>query len=346
MDVELKQRGRASIDFLVSAARASSGLEPAVQAAIAAKGLDEGSLAEDLDARSSQLDAALADCAPFRLKETLQEWLSINHGLVAREAFGEIQADLKPHFEALNEGPTTIETVPGFSYPDYMEGVWIHRTHGGWEGHPDQGFIHAEMVHKRYLTTVYGGGIFGQRRAVLDHLPRQNYRRVFEMGVSSGFHTLALAEQFPDAAISGCDFSRPMLEQAQRQANAKDLAWKLYVARAEDTGLPAESFDLVSSFIILHELPAKIIGEVFAEAYRLLEPGGTMIMTDVPPYAAQDKLATWRADRAARFGGEPYWREAGQVDTVAAAKAAGFAQADGFKLPGPGNYWVTLAVKA
>jgi SAM-dependent methyltransferase len=346
MNVELKQRGRASIDFVVSTARFSSTLEPQIHAAIVDKGLNEDSLVDDLDARSVQIETALADCAPFRLKETLQEWLSIHHGLVAREAFGEIQTDLAPHFEALIDGPTTIETVPGFSYPDYMDGVWIHRTHGGWEGHPDQGFIHAEMVHKRYLTTVYGGGIFGQRRAVLDHLPRQDYRRVFEMGVSSGFHTLALAQQFPEAQISGCDFSRPMLEQAQRQANENGLDWKLYLARAEDTGLPAASFDLVSSFIILHELPAKIIGEVFAEAFRLLEPGGAMIMTDVPPYAAQDKLAVWRADRSAKFGGEPYWREAGLVDTVAVAKSVGFSEARGFKLPGPGNYWVTLAVKA
>jgi hypothetical protein len=346
MNVQLRQRGRASIDFLVSAARFSSTLEPGIQAAIAAKGLDEDSLADDLDARSSQMDAALADCEAFQLKETVQEWLSVHHGIVAREAFGDIQADLAASFEALSHGPATIETAPGFSYPEYMDGVWIHRTHGGWEGHPDQGFIHAEMVHKRYLTTVYGGGIFGQRRAVLDHLPRQDYRRIFEMGVSSGFHTLALSQQFPGAEISGCDFSRPMLEQAQRQANEHGLDWKLYLARAEDTGLPDASFDLISSFIILHELPARIIGEVFTEAFRLLEPGGAMIMTDVPPYSAQDKLAVWRADRSAKFGGEPYWREAGQVDTVELAKSIGFSEASGFRLPGPGNYWVTLAVKA
>ena len=71
-----------------------------------------------------------------------------------------------------------------------------------------------------------------------------------------------------------------------------------------------------------------------------------MLMTDVPPYAEQDRLSAWRQDHNARFGGEPYWREAGHVDTVALAREVGFAHARAFSLPGPGNYWVTLAEKA
>ena len=55
---------------------------------------------------------------------------------------------------------------------------------------------------------------------------------------------------------------------------------------------------------------------VFAEAFRLLAPGGAMLMTDVPPYAQQDRLTAWRQDHNARFGGEPYWREAGHVEPV------------------------------
>jgi SAM-dependent methyltransferase len=236
--------------------------------------------------------------------------------------------------------------MPHFEAPDYLDGVWIHRTHGGWDGHPHQGFLHAEMIHKRYLTQMFKGGIFNIRRDVIDHLPRKDYRRIFEMGVSSGFHTLGLLDAFPQAQISGCDVSRPMLEQALRVGNERQQAWRLYVGRAEDTRLPAGAFDLVSSFILLHELPAESIAQVFAEAFRLLEPGGTMIMSDVPPYAAQDKLTTWRFDRAALSGGEPFWREAGLIDTVALAKAVGFETARGFKHPGGGNYWVTIAEKA
>jgi ubiquinone/menaquinone biosynthesis C-methylase UbiE len=165
------------------------------------------------------------------------------------------------------------------------------------------------------------------------------------MGVSSGFHTLGLADAFPQAQISGCDVSRAMLEQAQRVANERQLKWKLYVGRAEDTRLPAESFDLVSSFILLHELPVEANVAFFAEAFRLLEPGGAVIMTDVPPYWAQDKLTAWRYDRSAKFGGEPYWREAGQLDTAQIARDCGFVNVRAFKEPTGGNYWVTIGEK-
>jgi SAM-dependent methyltransferase len=345
MDIDLRQRGRASIDFLVSFGRAAGASEAKLAADIARAGVTEDSLPDDLDARLEFMETALANSHAFHMRDLVYEWSSTRHGLIAREAFEEVRQDLEPELEELADGPTRIETFAHVTPPDYLKDVWIHRTHGGWDGHEHQGFIHAEFVHKRYVTAMFGGGIFNTRRAVLDNLPRKDYRRIFEMGVSSGFHTLGLADAFPKAQISGCDVSRAMLEQAQRVANERQLKWKLYVGRAEDTGLPAESFDLVSSFILLHELPPETNVAFFAEAFRLLEPGGAVIMTDVPPYAAQDKLTTWRYDRGAKFGGEPYWRGAGLLDTAQIARDCGFVNVRAFKEPTGGNYWVTLGEK-
>jgi SAM-dependent methyltransferase len=345
MDIELKQRGRASIDFLVSFSKASLAHEGRFRDEIKQAGVTEDMLADDLDERLAQMEALLADSHVAHMRDLIHEWSSVNHGVIARDAFEEVRDQLEPEMRALADGPTQISTFPHFTPPDYMSDVWFHRTDGGWDGHEHQGFIHAEFVHKRYVTTMFGAGVFNTRRAVLDNLPRRDYRRIFEMGVSSGFHTLALADAFPNAAISGCDVSRPMLEQAQRVANERQMKWTLYVGRGEDTRLPAESFDLVSSFILLHELPAEINKRFFEEAFRLLEPGGSVIMTDVPPYAAQDKLTTWGYDRGAQFGGEPYWRESGLLDTAQIARDCGFVNVRAFKEPTGGNYWVTIGEK-
>jgi SAM-dependent methyltransferase len=345
MDVELDQRGRASIDFLVALGQAAGRAGALVSAEIAKAGLDDTTLEDDLDARLAQIETALAGSNALHMRDLISEWSSTRHGLIGQEAFEAIRPTLEPTLRALAQGPTQIETLAHFTPPEYLRDVWIHRTHGGWDGHEHQGFIHAEMIHKRYLSAMFGGGLFDTRRAVLDNLPRRDYRRIFEMGVSSGFHTLGLADAFPEAEISGCDVSRPMLEQAQRVANERGLAWKLYLARGEDTRLPDASFDLVSSFIVLHELPADVNVAVFKEAFRLLEPGGAVIMTDVPPYAAQDKLTTWRYDRSALRGGEPYWRESGLLDTAAIARDCGFVNVRAFKEPTGGNYWVTIGEK-
>jgi hypothetical protein len=67
-------------------------------------------------------------------------------------------------------------------------------------------------------------------------------------------------------------------------------------------------------------------------------------MTDAPPYAVQNKLTTWRFDRGASLGGEPYWRESGLLDTTEIARACGFVNVRAFKDPTGGN-WVTIGEK-
>jgi SAM-dependent methyltransferase len=344
MDIELSQRGRASIDFLVSLGGSVGASEAQLRKDIQKAGVESADdLPDDPQERLEYMENLLAGSHALHMRDLVFEWSALHHGLIAREAFEEIRPKIEPLIQALAQGPTQIATLPHFTPPDYLDGVWIHRTHGGWDGHEHQGLIHAEMIHKRWLTKMFSGA--DARRAVLDNLPRKDYRRIFEMGVSSGFHTLALADAFPDAEISGCDVSRAMLEHAQRQANERGLEWKLYLGRAEDTRLPGGSFDLVSSFILLHELPAEVNVAFFAEAFRLLEPGGAVIMTDVPPYSAHDKLTAWRYDRGAQYGGEPYWRESGLLDTVQIAQDCGFINVRAFREPTGGNYWVTVGEK-
>jgi SAM-dependent methyltransferase len=344
MDIELSQRGRASIDFLVSLGGSVGVSEALLSRDIKNAGVaSPDDLPDDPQERLEYMERLLAGSHALHMRDLVFEWSSVHHGLIAREAFEDIRPTIEPRMRALAQGPTEITTFPHFTPPDYLDGVWIHRTHGGWDGHEHQGFIHAEMIHKRWLSKMFGP--FDTRRAVLDNLPRKDYRCIFEMGVSSGFHTLGLADAFPEAEISGCDVSRAMLEHAQRQANERGLEWKLYLGRAEDTRLPGGSFDLVSSFILLHELPPEVNVAFFAEAFRLLEPGGAVIMTDVPPYSAHDKLTAWKYDRGAQYGGEPYWREAGLLDTVQIAKDCGFVNVRAFREPTGGNYWVTIGEK-
>ena len=191
----------------------------------------------------------------------------------------------------------------------------------------------------------YPGGIFKQRGEVLEELGGREYHKIFEMGTSSAHYTLQLAAKFPNAEITGCDLGLPMLEQAQRVANERGLKWRLIQASAEATGLPSESFDLVTSYIILHEIPAAATREIFAEAFRLLEPGGTMLMTDIRPFRDLNKVEEWRAMYLALNGGEPYWREAASLDLAEVAADIGFVDTKSYGL-GERHYpWVTLGTK-
>jgi ubiquinone/menaquinone biosynthesis C-methylase UbiE len=54
-------------------------------------------------------------------------------------------------------------------------------------------------------------------------------------------------------------------------------------AKAESTGLPSGSFDLISLCLICHELPQSPTREILQEARRLLRPGGHLAIMDMNP---------------------------------------------------------------
>lgn len=324
IDFSLKQRGRASVDFLTCLALGGGEVRERSRELLEAKFPDAEALPEDLDRRHELIESTMLAERAYRAEQLLGEWHSSQHGLIADEAFEEVRAELEPRLLALDEGPATLELQDNFDAPAYWDGVEFHRTAKHWDGSDYTGCVHGEIVHRKMVDRLYPGGIFKQRRAVAAMAPRDSYRRILEMGSSTGHFTVALTETYPDAEIHGVDLSRRTLEHSRRIANANGFAWHLYQRPAEDTGFDDESFDLVTSYILLHEIPQDIIRRVFAEAFRVLEPGGDMLMSDVTRYADMDKLGVWRADKGALYGGEPHWRSSASVDLGALAREVGF----------------------
>lgn len=346
MDFQLRQRGRASMDFLVAMTAEMRPLMARWTDELAERQVTAATLPDDLDARQAMVDQALAGSKAWAASGLLMDFASVEHGRVAREAYGESRDLLEPELDRLEQaGPARLTADPDFVQPAYFKDVWFHRTTGGWDGHPQQGFIHGELIHRHYVSKNYPGDIFAQRRRVLAELPRDDYRRILEMGTSSGHFTVALQQVFAEASITGVDLSLPMLRQALRVANENGWDWDLHQRAAEDTGFADASFDLVASYIIFHEMPAPVIRATFAEAFRLLEPGGQMLMSDVTPYAAVDRLASWRADWMARNGGEPWWREAASMDWGAEARAAGFVDVSNRGIDGAPYPWIVTGTK-
>lgn len=324
IDVPLKQRGRASVDFLTCIALGGQKVRERSKTLLQNRFPDPQALPADLDERNALIEETMMSEPAFRAEQLMGEWHATQHGLIADEAFEEVRDELEPRLLALDEGPATLELDDDFKAPAYWDGVEFHRTAKHWDGSDYTGCVHGEIIHRKVVDRLFPGGIFTQRRAVAAMAPRDSYRRILEMGCSTGHYTLALADIYPDAEIHGVDLSQRTLEHSRRIANGKGYAWKLYQRPAEACGFEDNSFDLVTSYILLHEIPEDIIRRVFAEAFRVLEPGGDMLMSDVTRYADLDRMAEWRADRSARYGGEPHWRSSASLDLKAVAEECGF----------------------
>ncbi len=347
-ELTLSPRARASLDYAAALARTLGPAMRSVAVELRAAGLTEDVLCDDLDERILQVEAVAEKLPSFQAAQFAREWYGQHHGRLAIEAFEELRAQLAPALDAALEGASSLDTNPDQRPPDYWSAHWIHRTQGGWDGHPYMGYIQGALVHRELVAKIMApADIYAQRRAIAQRVAAFGGRRILEMGAGNGPFTLALVETCPDARIVACDLSLRQIEQAQRVLNTHGASVQLRRCAAEDTGLAADAFDVVTSYAMLHELPAAPTAAVFREAWRVLVPGGRLLFVDVPPYERLDKLTQWQVDLAARHEGEPFWREAATLDVSALLQQAGFVDVSRSS-PTPGPYpfpWITEATK-
>ena len=110
-------------------------------------------------------------------------------------------------------------------------------------------------------------------------------KKIIDLGCGVGMSSVAITEAFPAAQVTGVDLSPYFLTVGQYRLKqlAKPAAIQWKHAAAENTGLSANSADLVSAFLVFHELPTSAAKEILAEAHRLIRPGGHFAIMDMNP---------------------------------------------------------------
>ncbi|MBE9166257.1 class I SAM-dependent methyltransferase [Pleurocapsales cyanobacterium LEGE 06147] len=128
----------------------------------------------------------------------------------------------------------------------------------------------------------------GSFHRVLEEYSPPKVSDVLDIGCSVGISTLALhrfyrQRQNTPIRTVGLDLSPYMLAVAKIRDRAHREISQWLHAKAEDTRLPDNSFDVVTLQFVLHELPRQTTKEIFREVLRLLKPGGIMAIVDNNP---------------------------------------------------------------
>jgi ubiquinone/menaquinone biosynthesis C-methylase UbiE len=156
-------------------------------------------------------------------------------------------------------------TNPQVTYPDYYKQQNFHSIENGY----DPVTQYALPPNETWV-----------RQSLIDAIQVKHPQRIVDLGCGTGSMALMLQERYPEADIVGVDLSPYMLVMAEHRSQLADVPIVWRHSKAEQTGLPENSFDLVTISLLFHETPPAISQAILREAYRLLRTGGEVLVLD------------------------------------------------------------------
>ena len=277
------------------------------------------------------------------------------------QSVGETCRRIGPAFEARAQAVTrtprgSLKLNPALDLPEPIASTEIHRQPGG--------YYHSEHAQDLHAALIYFGTLelYRAAKGLTAHAPvgepgigryiasvvRRRYpdlqpRRILDLGCGPGTDTIAYKEAFPDAEVHGLDLSAPFVRFGHAWAEERGVELHFRQADARHTGYPDGHFDLIVSHILFHETWHDIAPQIFAEAHRLLAPGGVFLNADVPYQPARLSIPKQVTnDWQVRNNGEPFWTGFADTDVPALLRAAGFTEGNivaDYEPLGAGHYY-------
>ena len=225
-------------------------------------------------------------------------------------------------------GPGTLELNPEMHIPTYTKHE-IHQQPGGYVGSPFSGPVYH-----------YGTNAFYLARGILNSQDQNHARlgndvatpedgqikRVLDMGCGIGQLSIAVKERFPEAEVWGVDVAGPMIRYGHMRAVDLNVEVNFAQRLAEDTKFPDNHFDIVASYILHHEVTAEASKQIFAEAFRVLRPGGVFFPIDFTTggKARANAFGTFMRWIDQRWNNEVWRAEYSSVDFPGEMRKVGF----------------------
>ena len=186
----------------------------------------------------------------------------------------------------------SLDIDESLDIPRYLTAYDIHQQPGGYHSENIEKDISAGAVYDISLP-IYSRNAMGEENDLLaqaiiryidDHLKTFQPQEIMDMGCGIGNSTLPFSKKYPDSKVIGVDVALPCLRYAHARANALGVEAHFSQQNVEKTSYDPESFDLVTSTLLLHETSHDAVPKIIQECFRLLKPGGWMIHLDVYPF--------------------------------------------------------------
>lgn len=237
-------------------------------------------------------------------------------------------------FDSVVDGETSgsLTLDPKLEIPRNVTAIDVHLTPGSYHREDPQAPWMAGALYDHGFN-VFSFGMMGENHDDIGQSMSQYIRHRFpdftpqtivDVGCTIGHNTCAWKRSYPEASVIGIDVAPACLRYAHARAEAQDTA--VHFRQADATALPFEdnSVDVVFSSMFLHELSLKDIKKVFAEAQRVLRPGGLMLHMELPPNDSLEPYDAFYLDWDAYYNNEPFYKAFRDQDFTALREEAGF----------------------
>jgi ubiquinone/menaquinone biosynthesis C-methylase UbiE len=261
-----------------------------------------------------------------RMMRTLQEmtWRGLRE-----QYYAEPQKFLDELAAYDKKGPGTVDYSADFEAPDYVKQP-IHIQPGGYWSDPLAGYWYYGGTQSFFIgKNTQDEGHLGCANVAL--MPKDgNVKRILDIGVSVGQLTVGMKERFPKAEVWGIDTSAAMVRYAHKRAVDLNVDVNFSQRNAEDTNFPDGHFDMITSYILFHEVQNDRIENILREVYRQLRPGGTFSIFDFPyDMKSFTPFMRYFYELDKTDNGEPYAFDFVTMEFTALLKRVGFAVAEG-----------------
>jgi len=234
--------------------------------------------------------------------------------------------------DKVNSGEKTLHLDPKFDVPRYLSALDIHLMPGCYDSERFSGDVTQGALYDNGLS-VFLMGFLGPEmddtgrtasKFIKSRFPDFKPKRMLDIGATIGFNTLPWSESWPDLEIHAIDPAAPNVRYGH--ARCKNMGKQIHFHQMDGAHLNFEddSFDIVWSAMVLHEMPTQEVLKLFKESYRVLKPGGLMLHMELPLNADVEPYEQFYIDWDSYYNKEPFYKSLRDLDVKKKVLEAGF----------------------
>jgi len=137
-----------------------------------------------------------------------------------------------------------------------------------------------------------GGYWRADYRSVMKEIERFQPANLIDIGCGPGGFLCAVQKRFPDIQLNALDLSEEMVRETQERLGPSAVA---IVGDSEHMPLESERYEIVTCNMSIHHYPHA--QDAVNEMYRILKPGGTLLLNDMDCASPIRALANWAFPR-------------------------------------------------